>query len=112
MKLNSECALAEIPSLERGGEPRRGAATVGTVFAPPGSKVVSLLLSSDRLSTSLRKDINSPLGRMCSLWSQPSGDLNLQGGEDLFESLLVYRMSITYDVLSTKTWFALRAYNF
>ena len=88
MKLNSECALAEIPSLERGGEPRRGAATVGTVFAPPGSKVVSLLLLSHRLpplSLSLRKDINSPLGRMCSLWSQPSGDLNLQGGEGLFE---------------------------
>ena len=49
MKLNSECALAEKPSLERGGE-SLGAATVGTVFAPPGSKVVSLLLLSVSLT--------------------------------------------------------------
>ena len=49
---------------ERGGESSR-VATVGTVFAPSGSKVVSLLL----LSPSLRKDINSPwrrqLGHAC-----------------------------------------------
>ena len=87
MKLNSECALAEKSRVARRGESLAGAATVGTVFAPPGSKVVSLLLFLlPPLSLSLRKDINSPLGRMCSLWSRPSGDLNIQGGEGLPES--------------------------